>query len=201
MIKINLATRKQATGLGDGGGLKGLGALAAARNLDGLKELPLRKIALLLAVGIGASYLLDDVKQKELDKLTVQEDRLNGEKNRAMGELGKIKGFEEMKKVLDNDEFTLKTKIETIDKLLDDRRTPPKLLIELSKTIPPEVWLSDFKIEYPDVKITGSSLGFNQISDFMKNLNENVYFTELKIEKTEQGQSGFATFELKAKRR
>jgi Tfp pilus assembly protein PilN len=199
MIKINLASRKQSSAMGGGGG--GLAGFLADKNIESLKELPLKKIALTVIVGIGASYLLDDFKANEMAKLAAQEAALNTDKQKATAALAKLKDFDEVKKGLDNDEFTLKTKIETIDKLVEDRRTPPKLLMELSKSIPPEVWLSEFKIEHPDVKIIGASMGFNQISDFMKNLNENVFFTALQLEKTEQGHDGFATFELKAKRR
>jgi Tfp pilus assembly protein PilN len=71
--------------------------------------------------------------------------------------------------------------------------------------MPPEVWLSQIKIVDGNVTLVGGSVGFNQISDLMKNLNENIYFKDLTLKKTEQvkDKAGreYAEFELTAKRR
>ena len=77
MIKINLATRKQAasaTGAdgskSPGGGLQGfLGGFKSNARLDGLKELPIRQIAVSALVCFAASYMLDSYKEDEVAKV------------------------------------------------------------------------------------------------------------------------------------
>ncbi|OFZ71792.1 MAG: hypothetical protein A3K03_04205 [Bdellovibrionales bacterium RIFOXYD1_FULL_44_7] len=209
MIRINLATRKQVAS-GDrqqkADGILGslFGGSKADLN-DKLKELPLRKILLMILVGGLASYLADDFMAQKLSEVDSSIKKLTVDQSRLQAELKKTEGYEELKKQLDADEFVLKTKIETIDKLVADRQIAPRLLLALASSIPQDVWLSSLVVQQQEIALTGASLGFNQISDFMKVLNENAFFSELNLRKTEQGKDEFgsviATFELMAKRR
>jgi hypothetical protein len=66
--------------------------------------------------------------------------------------------------------------------------------------------LTEFRIEKSDLAFKGSALGFNQISDFMKGLNENAMLSEVELKNSQQFKDPSlgvetATFELKAKRR
>ena len=217
MIKINLATRKHsnvAVSEEAGGGGRTLsdifggmfsGANKASVDIDGLRELPLRKIALMVLVGFGAGYLLDEHKTEQLQNLEPLVLKAQTENKRLMEEAARTRNYKQLKVQLDADEFVLRKKIETIDKLMADRQVPPKMLLSLSTAIPSDVWLTDFRIDGPNVSFAGGSNGFAQISDFMKNLNENVYFTGINLEKTEQApdsrSASTAIFELKAKRR
>ncbi|MGZ3687096.1 MAG: PilN domain-containing protein [Bdellovibrionota bacterium] len=203
MIKINLALKKGPVGSTD----NKPDFKNAFRSIDFgiLRELPLKKIALTLSVAVLSSYVLDDYKQKELMKLDTSIQQFSSEQSKLRAELAKTKGYEEVKRQLDADEVMIRTKIETIQKLIADRAVLPKVLLTLSGGIPTEVWLSDFKVANEDVAFKGSSLGFNQISDFMRNLNESAYFTDLHLINTQQGKddvgADVAQFELSAKRR
>jgi len=210
VIKINLALKKQSSaassaGGGGGGGFLGAGVGRIDFRLDGIKELPVKKIASALLACIVLTYFFEGYKEDEVAKVDVVLTELRAEVNRLQAETGKIKGFDVLKKQLDSDEFILKSKIETIEKLVADRTTPPKLLMALSAAMPAEVWLSSLRIQDGEVTLAGGSVGFNQISDLMKNLNENIYFSELTLKKTEQSKDKlgreFAEFELTAKRR
>jgi len=203
MIKINLASRKQAVAADANAGKTGL--LLGGMRLEELRELPIRRYVLALIVVFMANYLLDEYKQDELKKVGTVLTALRLEQTKIQTELGKTKGFEEIKKQLDADEFTMRTKIETIEKLIADRQTPSRVLVALSTAIPSEVWLSNFRVENSQVSFVGSSLGFNQISDFMKNLGESAYFTDLRLQNTQQATTErgaeVAVFELQAKQR
>lgn len=213
MIKINLALRKQpASVTGDvrGGGAAGsaLGFLAGMRvdqRLDGFKDLPLKKFALMALVAVMGGYLLDDFKEGELSKIDALLAKDQEERRKLEGDLGKTKGFEAVKKALDADELTLRTKIDTIQKLLTDRQIPPKMLTTLSASIPADVWLRSFKVKDDEISIRGSSLDYNAISDFMKGLNESAYFTDIQLKGTQQERdelgADVAAFELFARRR
>lgn len=215
MIKINLALRKQAAGAqssdagdkaaGGGGGLGGIKISKVAIDLDQLRELPLRQIAIVVAVYVVGGYVLEDYKAGEIAKVDATIAGLSAEKSKLTAEAAKMKGYEDLKKSLESDEKIMRTKIETIQKLIADRQSPPKVLISIAEAIPKDVWLQDFKIAKGEVTMKGYSLGFNQISDFMKSLNENVYFTDVGLKNTQQAKDEagveVANFELSAKRK
>lgn len=207
MIKINLASRK---GPSSGGALGGtrltmVGLARAAPSLEQLKGLPIRKITIPLIIGFAASYTVDNLKEQDIAEMNVALDKVNAERPALLAQTNKMKAAEETKKTLETDESTIRIKIDTIQKLIAGRTTPPKLLMALSTAIPKDVWLSEFQLKSADIKLKGYSLGFNQISDFMKNLNENAYFMDLGLKTTQQvkDESGaeVAYFELAAKRR
>jgi hypothetical protein len=211
MIKINLATRKQAiASAGGGGGGAGLtkGLQGGLKNLsfspDLLKELPIAKIILMIVVGYGANWWVEARKASELAIWETEKGKVIERQNQLKAELKKTDGFEAMQKQLLTDEQLMKTKIETVQKLINDRQVPPKLLSTLSSCIPPDVWLNDVHIGDDGVKIAGLSQGYNPISDFMKSLSESVYFTDLKLQgttTTPEGGKDVNTFDLIAKRR
>lgn len=208
MIKINLASRKQSTTVaGSGGG--GAGGFKVSKltavDLEAFRDLPIRKLALMAVVAIGASYLVDDYKATETKKVEDEYAKLDQERGRLQGEIAKTKGFEAMKKALEADERMIKTKIETIRKLLQDRQNPPKMLASLSSSLPSDVWLNSFAVASGKAKFMGFSTNYNQISDFMKNVNDSAYFTGLGLVNTQQTKdetgADAASFELSAEMR
>ena len=206
MIKINLATRKQTPLEADSArGTFGGGLTKFNVRLDGAKSASIRRLAIAAAAAVMATYFLEGYQEEETRKYSELLPTITAEKQKLTAELNKTKDFEPKKKALDLDEATIKLKIETIKKLIVDRQTPPKMLLALATSIPGEVWLSDLKIDPEGLKLKGNSLGFNQISDFMKGLNESAYFSELKLVSTVQAKDDtgqeVAAFEMSAKRR
>src|SRR4051812_7145125 len=123
MIRINLAARKQ--GAVSGGSvreIKGPTLLTSPMDaLGGLRELPIKKVVLLLLVIIVGNYVLGDYKDGEIKKLDAELATMRQEQTKLNADLAKTKGYEDIKKVLDADELTLRTKIETIQTLLNGR--------------------------------------------------------------------------------
>lgn len=216
MIKINLATKKQSGLVQSKPGLtigrfdlstllrlKGGGSEATATVIQ---ELPVRKIVLALVVGVLANYTAESQKEAELKKVQDQIDAITAQIPKLKADADKLKSYEELKKGLEQDEFTIKTKIDTIQKLIAGRNAPPKMLIAMSSSIPSEVWLSELKIQDANVSIAGYARDYTMISDFMKNLGESIYFNELSLKNSQQTkdvESGqeVASFELAAKRK
>ncbi len=206
MIKINLATRKQSASVGSGNAqMSRVAGMKLDARLDGLKELPWRKAGAVVLLYVVASYGLEDYKTEELGKVEAVIQTHAAEQTRLKAELAKTRDFDELKKSLDADELSLRTKIDTIQQLIRDRQTPPKMLLSLSGSTPKDVWLTDFQAKEDEITLKGFSLGYNGISDFMKALNESVYFGDLKLVNTAQGrdETGLeaATFDLIAKRK
>jgi Tfp pilus assembly protein PilN len=186
-------------------GFAGTQTLLKGFDLDQVKELPIRKIAIQLVVMILASYSLDNYKTEELKKLDEKSAQIAADTSRIQSELERYKSFEGLKKALDEDEMTIKTKLSVIRKLISDRSGSVQLLLAISNAMPKDVWLSEFKSQSTHMSVKGTSLGYSQISDFMKNLKDNATLGVVELVDTKQGmdETGIeiADFELAMKRR
>jgi Tfp pilus assembly protein PilN len=208
MIKINLALRKHAVGLA--GREKGAGfdlrVLSGGMNADMIKDPLVRKLGLVVVVAVMATYLLGGFKDDELKKADDVLTKVNEANAKLSVELTKAKGYENLKKQIDADETTLRTKLDTIKKLIADRTVPPKLMASLSAGIPSEVWLSEMSVDEKELKIKGYATGYAQITDFFKNLNENEFLTDVKLVDSKQTKdpvtgNDMASFELSARKK
>jgi Tfp pilus assembly protein PilN len=225
MIKINLAAKKSASAGGGTGATGtaagGTGSLSQtlagfsvgnirniqfdANSLGQLKELPLKRIGVIVVTILVANYLSASFQADELSKLDKELDKLKTAQKSLKAELDKTKGFEAIKVSLENDERTMKTKIEVIQKLLVDRQKPPKVLLSLSNIIPPEMWLNSFTLTASDVKLTGYAMNNLQVPEFQKNLSESADFKDVNLVSQTAARdpdgSEIVSFTLEAKRR
>jgi hypothetical protein len=203
VIKINLASRKKSSISAEVKSVKGASQLFKGAQFDELKALPLRKIALPLFVVLFASYILDSYKEETLEKLDRDIAKQKAEETKIRNSLNRMKEYESLKVSLESDEILIRTKLNAVDKLMLDRGSITKMLLSTSSAIPKDVWLTDLKVDQASVTFVGSSLGFNQISDFMKNLNDGQFFTMVELVNSQQAKvlSEIASFELKAKRK
>lgn len=205
MIKINLANKKSAATVvatSDGRTSTKLGKIS----MDELREIPnLMPVILLAVCWYAVTYFLDDYKETEIRKLDVRIEELQGEQTQLRTRLAESKVLEQEQKQYEVDEKVIKTKIEVIQKLLQDRMLPPKMLLTLSHIIPVEVWLSDIQLDSTSLKIKGDALDFNPISEFMKNIKETAYFKDANLRSSQQGkeETGLEVtkFEIHAERR
>jgi hypothetical protein len=212
MIKINLATRKQSAGATADGRSFTMGSFQLPAglsklnvNINELKDLPIRKLILPIVVCFGAMYMVESLKADDMAKVHEEAAKVTAEREQLMVAVGKLKGYEELKKSMEADEQVMRSKISVVQALIADRSNPPKILRSLSTAIPKDVWLSEFRAEEAEVSFKGYSLDFNQVSDFMKNLNESAYFADVTIRSTQQSKdelgADVAAFDLAAKRR
>ncbi len=210
MIKINLANKKQSSVGKDTKwtqfDLNSVGKTSLIV-LEEIKEIrvPIIRIsclALIIYLGLGFLTNYEEILLQEKDR---EVKKIIAESTKLSLQLEKTKGYDAIKKSLEEDEALIRSKIETVKKLIADRAASPKLLLAISKAIPEEVWLTDISIQETTVSLKGSAIDFNQISDFMKNLNESVYFKDLDLKNTQQAkiENNFdiAQFELSANRR
>ena len=202
MIKINLASRKQSQVSADGKGSKGPVGLGGM-SLGQFRDLPIRKLAIPIVVAMVASYSLESYQEEMVENVNKSITKLKADEAKIQTGLSKVKSYESLKKSLDADELVIRTKLETVQKLMADRGYITKMLLSTASGIPKEVWLTGMKADKEAVQILGSSLGFNQISDFMKNLNDGRYFASIELLTSQQVKDGSETaaFELKAKRK
>jgi Tfp pilus assembly protein PilN len=217
MIKVNLASKKQAV-IAQGGAVAAtkkpafdlknfdVGRIRDSLSFDFLKDPQTRKLLLVAAVSIMAYFALDGYETDQVKKQEEILTQVNADNVKLAADLAKTKGYEAVKLEIDADEKILKTKLDTIKTLMAERQIPPKLLLALSNDIPSETWLSDFALTDKDLKMKGSSVGYGEITDFMKMLGENEFLTDVKLvtskqEKDPTNGMDLASFELSAKRK
>jgi Tfp pilus assembly protein PilN len=212
VIKINLALRKQSSsmmaektsaGFNFGGGSAALNGLAGKLNLEVLKGLPIKKLVVPLVTAIVASYALELYKDEEIKKKDDEIAQLEQQKTALSAEAAKMKEYEAIKKQLEADELVLRTKIDVVRKLVEDRGNPPKILLTVAKSIPKDAWLTEFKISEKDVSINGMSIGDVPASTFAHSLGESAYFSDATPKKNDVSSDDpkLYVFELTAKRR
>ncbi len=204
MIKINLAARKQSVAIESTHTMTRLGRMKA--NMQDARDLPLRTVALYIVVAIGVYFLSESWKtdkMKEAEQALAQQVSIQAE---IQKELSKTKSYEAQKKALDDDFNTIKNKIDVLDRLMADRGMLLQIMLTIAKVIPGDVWIKEMDTKLDEIKFKGLSFGFNQVSDFQKNLSETVFFKDVKVISTkeikeESSGAELAEFDLIAKRK
>jgi Tfp pilus assembly protein PilN len=191
--------------------IKGFGGLMERIRQSGVSGIPAEvKVAAVMAavytvILIAGSWYLDGMKAEKLAEVDAQIKAVDSKLTLLASELAKTQGYEQTKKSLESDDKKIRTKIETIQELIRDRSTPPKILMALSDSIPKEVWLREFSLKERSFKITGSATSMDGVSDFMKGLSETIYFKDVTLKgsktATTKGSRETAEFELEAQRR
>lgn len=215
MIRINLARKTKPTGGGLDlkslnfgalfAGLRGGGAEGERKKFSISGPIP----RALLAVGICyyAGDMAETYKAEELAKVDAEIASIEKEKDAILKKLAKIKGFEPIKKQLEDDEKAIRVKLEVVKKLLEDRNAPAKMLMQIAQSIPEEVWLTQLRVSEDSVKFSGATPSYNQVSDFIKSLGGTSQFADISLSGIQEtGGADFKeakvqTFDLNAKRR
>jgi Tfp pilus assembly protein PilN len=188
MIKINLAQKKQSAGSTAGGGItsagtgSGLGAPTGITNLkfdrDFLKELPLAKIAVAIAVAYGANYFAEDYMQTQIQSQDRIIEKLQADQAKATVEKNKIASFRDLEKILESDRNNLLKKIGVIEKLMLHRNGTFTLLKTVSELTPPDLWLTDLRLEGERVTLKVSvPADSSSVTEFPRMVAGNALFT------------------------
>lgn len=117
-------------------------------------------------------------KQKELEIQQTQDQLAQIQAQVAQMEPFKreLESFEQQKK-------TVREKLEVVRKLQSDRSVPVNLLDAVGQSMPGSLWVDD--VEYNEsgiVKLRGSALSNEAISDFSQRLSESIYVGEATIQ-------------------
>jgi Tfp pilus assembly protein PilN len=206
MIRINLIQKKQASYVSGGGGSKTSGAgMSALKSLgaggaDGILAL-VKSIGIPVVLCIVANFGYDYYIQQRTDEMTQEVGRLDQEKERITKELQKIKGFETVKVELERSQLVLRTKIDTIEKLIRGRDFTAKSLITLAQAMPRDIWMTSIKATEKDFEFQGATVDLGLVSDFMSRLGQSIYFKDVTLKSTASDPSGRqAVFNLGARR-
>ena len=214
MIRINLAQKKQAAYIsgsrtgsfvpgakGDSGGggfsLKNFFGGSGSSSLVSM----LTKIAVPAVLCVISYFGYDFYINQKLSEMAQESEMLTKEKSRIETELRKIKGFEVVKVELERNELILRTKIQTIEKLIRGRDFTVKSLVVLSDALPREVWLNEIVTTEQSYNFKGGTIEIGLVSDVMSKLGQTIYFKDVTLRSTStDANQKQASFELTARR-
>lgn len=204
MIKINLATKKRALNAATGRMIK-FDASQLSGLASQLKDLPLKKIALLGACAIGATIIVNGYKDDQVKAEQAQLDKLLAQKPKLEAQTSQMAGLQELQKSMESDEKRIRTKLDTVKKLIAGRSAAALVLEELAKITPTNVWLSEFSMKGAELSFKGSSQDFGNISDFTKNIQSSALFSDMTLKDTQMAldeqKRQVASFSVTAKKR
>jgi Tfp pilus assembly protein PilN len=202
MIKINLALRKTATPIVSENtkvGVTGLLGMVKGATGGGVSpSVSIRDLASLIGsvlVGCAVYYQVGEMKLSDLAVLQAEIEGLRNEQTKLKAETEKVATYEQLRKQVEADEKLIRSKLDTIKRLMENRNVPARLLMSLAQNIPADVWLKELRVLDKSVQFQGSALGFNQVSDFMKILGESPFLKAAELRGTEEGR--FEGFEVK----
>ncbi len=208
MIRINLIQKKQPSYVnssqksGDadsGGGLSSFKKLGAG-GMEGLLPM-LKSIGIPVVIGLAANYAYNFYIDERVAEMAQETAKLEDEKTRINAELNKIKGFESVKVELERNELVLRTKIDTIEKLIRGRDFTVKTLVTLAQAMPRDIWMTEFSATETNFELKGGTVELGLVSDFMSKLGQTIYYRDVTLKSTSADPNGKqANFDLTARR-
>jgi hypothetical protein len=206
VIRINLALKRKID-IGGEPKAKGLfGIRLGEMKASELRQLPIAKLAAPIVIGLLCNSYLEKYEEDEIQRLKVMSVKYSDEGVKLQKGIEKFKKYESLKKDLDADEEAIRNKLETIQKLISNRKLTEEMVIFIAKSIPNGVWVKELNYSESVLDIKGGASEYNQISDFMKALSESALFSNVELKNSERtkdkNDSGhYQLFELRAQRR
>lgn len=123
-------------------------------------------LLILPALFMGWRYL---TVSRESTRLDTDVARAQEETTRLHTVIQQVQQFEQRR-------AQLQQRVVLIEQLRDGQTGPVHMLDQISRALPPMLWLTEVKQAGPDVVIDGSSLALTSLSDFVANLEASGYF-------------------------
>jgi len=124
-------------------------------------------VGILLITLIGNGYWYTSLDSERSDRQRKLDDT-NARIAQLEKVIGEVNNLNKRKKEVED-------KLTVLDKLRKQRGGPVKLLDALSTCIPKKVWVTDFEEKGGAVKLTGNADSFEDVSEFMRGLNNVVW--------------------------
>jgi type IV pilus assembly protein PilN len=158
-----------------------------------LKKQALLRQELYIYCGIIAAVLIGVGIVWMVDRRAIA--RIEAEKAGLEVELERLKPIVDEVNTLERREKLLNTRIDTIQRLRSNQRGPVRVLDELSRNLPEQVWLETIDEGGGVYKVAGYALTNFAVADLLRNLQRSREFTAVDLVSSEQ--TVIATREIK----
>lgn len=108
--------------------------------------------------------------------LTKESKRIDDEIAAAQAEAGRLHGIIQQVQQFEQRKAQLSQRVNLIDDLRKGQNGPVHMLDQISRALPPMLWLTELKQSAADVTIDGKCVSNISLSDFVANLEASGYF-------------------------
>lgn len=177
MIEINLIEEKKA--------LK----LPVVLGMD-LNEIPFKKIFVIYLLAVGVENYMESTYEKNIKSKKEEISKLDGYVKKLNKELKQNRGLRVELEKFNQQIDQLKERSVQVEKIIQTRSNPRRILESLARSIPEDVWLTKLEIgEDKRVNLEGMSIDYKNIGQFISNSNNSIFFSNsmgLQDSKTEE---------------
>lgn len=149
--------------------------------LGGSENLPFVAAVLVTLLLIGAGWWY---QSRQLSRLQSRLAQVQAERQELADTVAKVETFEERKALINQ-------KLDVIVQLKRQQTGPVLMLDQISRLLPDSLWLTMLEARQGGVSIQGSALSNVAIADFVSNLNNSPYFTDVELRLTEDTGDAF----------
>lgn len=171
MIKINLASSKNAVDISNIGGL----------DFTRIKIVPVLVAAVVLYV---PDFLLLPMWEAERETANQQVSTVQSELSSLKRKVSQTQDFEKQIKDLKAQEESLGQKLQAVKQAISEKKNPAPLLLYIAKNVPNELWINELTIEDDTMSIKGEAYDYTSIGNFVNNLRSSVFIKEANIGST-----------------
>jgi hypothetical protein len=198
MIKINLATKKQAV-YAAADQKKSL--FAASDSNKSMMFTLFPRLILPALIAMGANFGFDYWAESRNTDLQAEIAGLEEEKRKLAGSLKNFAGFEAKKAELNGMLDLFGSKVSVFDSLVKSRDSTLRALVVISKSCPKDVWMSSIRLGEKNVEIKGKSIDIGLVSDVMEKMTTSQIFKDVQLKSSVlEENNDSAVFELSAGR-
>ncbi len=129
-----------------------------------------------VSIGVGTVWMMD---RRAIARLEAEQAALRVD-------LERLKPIADEVNTLERREKLLNTRVETIQRLRSNQRGPVRVLDELSRNLPEQVWLETIDESAGVYKVAGYALTNFAVADLLRNLQQSKEFTEVDLVSSEQ---------------
>ncbi len=166
MIEINLIVKKR----------KKMSISFAGADLTKIRPVP---IILVILINYGLSFALEEYQSGEKKLVDIKEKELQGElkKIRSLNRKKENRELDTKIRKLNERKKLVETRMGQVDELMKLRTNPQKILEELARIMPKDLWFDELSIENGGkVKIIGGAEEFSSIDQFITSARRMGYF-------------------------
>lgn len=171
MIKVNLSTVKPQLDLTNVGGFD-------------LSTLNFKALAIVLVLIFLPDFFVLPAWEEEVNQKNAEVSDKEGELTRLKGKLSQASVYEKQINELKAQEEALSKKLAAAKQAIQIKKNPSALLLYVAKNTPPELWINELSLDNDRMSISGESLDYNSIGNFVNSLRSSVFIKDASIGNT-----------------
>ena len=171
MIKVNLSTAKPQLDLSNVGGFD-------------LSTINFKALAIVLVLIFLPDFFILPTWEEEVNQKNAEVTDKEGELTRLKGKLSQASVYEKQITELKAQEEALSKKLAAAKQAIQIKKNPSALLLYVAKNTPPELWINELSLDNDRMSISGESLDYNSIGNFVNSLRSSVFIKDASIGNT-----------------